>query len=95
MFSWRALTRFTLFRAGTRLILSITLICLCIDSDCGHYDGYTADDFERLPKTLGSVKGKFLLSSYPGELLNRYCKKCGWHMGALSKSDREREKAVI
>lgn len=56
-----------------------------IDSDCGHYDGYTADDFERLLKTLGSVKGKFLLSSYPGELLNRYCKKCGWHMWSIEQ----------
>lgn len=48
------------------------------NSDCGHYGGYSAADFERLLITLSEVKGKFLLSSYPSELLEKYVKKFGW-----------------
>jgi len=49
------------------------------NSDCGHYDGYSIEDFEALLKLLSSIKGKFLLSSYPSELLSRYTKQMGWH----------------
>lgn len=49
------------------------------NSDCGHYDGYTIEDFENLLKTLGKIEGRFLLSSYPSELLDRYVKAHGWH----------------
>ncbi len=50
------------------------------NSDCGHYDGYSEQDFENLLKLLASIKGKFLLSSYPSPLLKRYVKEHGWHM---------------
>jgi DNA adenine methylase len=53
------------------------------NSDCGHYDGYTIDDFERLLITLQAVKGKFLLSSYPSPLLAKYAKTNGWHQWSL------------
>ncbi|NNV54513.1 DNA adenine methylase [Limnovirga soli] len=56
-----------------------------IGSDCGHYDGYTDDDFERLLQSLSRVKGKFLLSSYPGKLLNKYAAKHGWHMWSVEQ----------
>jgi len=49
------------------------------NSDCGHYGGYSAFDFENLLKTLADVKGKFLLSSYPSELLDKYMKQYGWY----------------
>lgn len=49
------------------------------NSNCGHYDGYTIEDFEMLLKTLSSIKGKFLLSSYPSPLLKQYVKQMGWH----------------
>jgi len=49
------------------------------NSDCGHYGGYSIHDFENLLKTLAEVEGKFLLSSYPSELLDKYKKKHGWH----------------
>lgn len=42
------------------------------NSDCGHYDGYSKDDFETLLKVLSNIEGKFLLSSYPSELLSKY-----------------------
>ncbi|MFN4249045.1 MAG: DNA adenine methylase [Flavipsychrobacter sp.] len=48
------------------------------NSDCGHYKGYTEADMVRLLETLASVKGKFLLSSYPSELLAKYTQQYGW-----------------
>jgi len=55
------------------------------NSDCGHYDGYSLEDFERLLETLASIKGKFLLSSYPSEVLLKAAKKYGWHMWSLEQ----------
>ena len=55
------------------------------NSDCGHYVGYTEHDFERLLVTLANVKGKFLLSSYPSELLARYVKKYGWYQKQVTQ----------
>lgn len=40
------------------------------NSDCGHYSGYNKDDFANLLSVLKSIKGKFLLSSYPSDLLS-------------------------
>jgi DNA adenine methylase len=53
------------------------------NSDCGHYDGYTIEDFEKLLKTLNQIKGKFLLSSYPSPILQKYAKENGWFMWSL------------
>lgn len=53
------------------------------NSDCGHYDGYSIEDFEKLLQTLASVKGKFLLSSYPSPILMKYAKEHGWHQWSL------------
>jgi len=53
------------------------------NSDCGHYDGYTIEDFEQLLKALSEIKGKFLLSSYPSPLLMRWAKQMGWHQWSL------------
>jgi DNA adenine methylase len=48
------------------------------NSNCGHYDGYTIEDFETLLKVLSNLEGKFLLSSYPSELLTEFTKRNGW-----------------
>ena len=53
------------------------------NSNCGHYDGYTIEDFERLLQALCSIKGKFLLSSYPSPILMKYAKQYGWHQWSL------------
>ncbi|HKR03960.1 MAG TPA: DNA adenine methylase [Bacteroidia bacterium] len=44
----------------------------------GHYKNYSEQDFENLLKLLSQIKGKFLLSSYPSELLNKYIRKNKW-----------------
>lgn len=44
----------------------------------GHYDGYTEEDFKNLLDTLAQIKGKFLLSSFPSDILTEYIKKYNW-----------------
>lgn len=67
------------------------------NADMGHYDGYTADDFEALLKLVSTIKGKFLLSSYPSDLLTKYTSENNWHTitieqivsaGPLKKTER-------
>jgi DNA adenine methylase len=55
------------------------------NSDCGHYDGYSEQDFEGLLIKLSTIKGKFLLSSYPSTLLQKYAKEHGWHMWSVEQ----------
>jgi len=50
------------------------------NADMGHYDGYTLDDFKNLLDTLEKVEGKFMLSTYPSEILSEYVKRNGWRM---------------
>lgn len=57
-----------------------------IQTNQGHYDKYTETDYERLLDTLAKVKGKFLLSSFPSDLLDEYIKKYGWHTKQFSKT---------
>jgi DNA adenine methylase len=52
----------------------------------GHYNPYSERDFEDLLKLLSIVKGKFLLSSYPSEILERYVKKHKWHTRRVDMS---------
>lgn len=55
------------------------------NSDCGHYDGYSIQDFENLLITLSEIKGKFLLSSYPSPILQKYAKEKGWSMWSVEQ----------
>lgn len=55
------------------------------NSDCGHYDGYSEQDFTNLLDTLAQIKGKFMLSSYPSPLLQRYAKAQGWEMFSVEQ----------
>jgi DNA adenine methylase len=49
------------------------------NSDMGHYKGYTEDDFIQLLDILSTLKGKFMLSSYPSDVLNEYIKRYEWN----------------
>ena len=55
------------------------------NSNCGHYQGYAASDFEALLKLLSSIEGKFLLSSYPSDLLLKYAKKNSWKTRSIEQ----------
>ena len=50
------------------------------NSDCGHYAGYSADDFKKLLDVLAAVKGKFLLTCYPSDIVDTYILAHGWHI---------------
>jgi DNA adenine methylase len=56
------------------------------NSNCGHYNGYTEDDFKALLEVLGQIKGKFLLSSYPSELLTEIANRSGWHTKSVQQA---------
>jgi DNA adenine methylase len=73
-----------------------------VNSDCGHYDGYTWDDYELLLKKLATIKGKFLLSSYPSEMLDQFATKHKWHQKQIqmavtvaNKSGRRKAKTEV
>ena len=57
-----------------------------IDSNQGHYGGYTHEHFRRDLDALSKVKGKFLLSSYPSEILDEYVAKNGWYSVSVDKA---------
>jgi len=56
------------------------------NSDCGHYDGYSKDDFERLLSQLSKIEGKFLLSSYPSDILAEYTDQFGWKTKSITQN---------
>lgn len=56
-----------------------------IDTNQGHYEGYTIADYEKLLTILEGVKGKFLLSSYPSDILDTYIQKNGWYSKRFDK----------
>jgi DNA adenine methylase len=51
----------------------------------GHYAGYLRSDFEDLLKTCEQIKGKFLLSTYPTDILAEYTKMNDWYTVEISK----------
>lgn len=63
------------------------------NSDCGHYDGYSIDDFESLLKTLANIKGKFLLSSYPSPILMKYANEHKWNVWSVEQEVTINKKA--
>ena len=71
------------------------------NSDCGHYRGYTVDDFRRLLDQLTDIKGRFLLSSYPSAELAEYTRSRGWHtiqfeqMVSVNKRARKKKIEVL
>lgn len=71
------------------------------NSDCGHYKGYTLEDYTKLLQTLSNIKGKFLLSSYPSEVLEDFTGKNAWYRHNIvkkivaSKTDRTKDKTEV
>lgn len=50
-----------------------------VDADMGHYKGYSSEDFNKLLEVISGIKGKFILSSYPNEDLERFVNQNGWN----------------
>jgi DNA adenine methylase len=57
-----------------------------VNSNQGHYSGYTQEHFNALLERLSSIKGKFLLSSYPNDKLVEMQAQCGWQSKAIDKA---------
>ncbi|GAA4277006.1 DNA adenine methylase [Aquimarina mytili] len=55
------------------------------NSDMGHYKGYSEHDFKELLEVLSKIKGKFLLSSYPSDILEKYKNKNKWFQHSIEK----------
>jgi DNA adenine methylase len=49
-------------------------------ADMGHYAGYTKEDFVALLEVLSTLKGKFMLSSYPSDVLSEYATRNNWNL---------------
>ncbi|RNL90122.1 DNA adenine methylase [Sinomicrobium pectinilyticum] len=56
-----------------------------VNSDQGHYGGYTLEHYTQDLEALAAMKGKFLLSAYPSETLNQYINEYGWQKKAFEK----------
>lgn len=52
---------------------------LYMNADQGHYTGYTEEQFIILLDICSNMKGRFLLSCYPGDIIDTYVKKNGWN----------------
>jgi len=69
------------------------------NSNMGHYAGYTEGDYKNLLDLLSQLKGKFLMSSYPSDILQTYVTKNGWRMKsfdmALSASKGNKRKTEV
>lgn len=50
-----------------------------VGADQGHYGGYTQEHFNELLEALTEIKGKFLLSSYPNDVLDQFRKQNKWY----------------
>lgn len=55
------------------------------NSNQGHYSGFSQHDFEQLLTNLSQLKGKFLLSSYPNDALEKFTNKFGWFTKVFDK----------
>lgn len=72
-----------------------------VGADQGHYGGYTQEHFSALLEALSNIQGKFLLSSYPNDVLELYKKQYGWYcndkdlaLSVSSKSGKRKMEAL-
>ena len=57
-----------------------------VGADQGHYGGYTQEHFNSLLQVLTGIKGKFLLSSYPNDILNTFRQNYNWNHKDVNKA---------
>lgn len=59
----------------------------CVGSNMGHYANMFNDENLRdLLELLSTIKGKFMLTMYPNEVIQSYVERCGWR---IAKVDRQ------
>lgn len=56
-----------------------------VGTHMGIYGGYTEQDYRNLLDLLSVIQGKFLLSSYPSDILDEYIAKNGWYTKTFDK----------
>ena len=56
-----------------------------IDCNQGHYSGYTKENYSELLDILQGVQGKFILSSFPNEILEQYIDAHGWNNKSIDQ----------
>jgi DNA adenine methylase len=52
----------------------------------GYYGGNTLEYFQKLLQLLATLKGKFMPSNYPSELLSSFVQRAGWRIIELDLS---------
>ena len=58
-----------------------------IGTDCGHYEGtFDMEAMERLLTLLATVKGKFMLTMFPLELIKQYADNNGWVIHKVTRT---------
>ncbi len=57
-----------------------------VSANQGHYAGYTEIDFRNLLDACANMQGKFLLSSYPEDILMEYRQKHNWKSEDIVKT---------
>lgn len=73
-----------------------------INSDCGHYEGlFSNDNMVELLELLSSIKGKFMLTMFPLDVIRQYADDKGWIVHKIertisaSKTSRRRQEEWI
>ena len=64
------------------------------NTDQAHYKGYTMSDLEKLMEVLATVKGKFLLSNYPQDIIQHYSNQYQWNNRRFKMSIAASKKSV-
>jgi len=54
-------------------------------ADQGHYSGYIEEQFIELLGTCNNLKGKFLLSCYPGKIIDNFIEANNWNYKKIMK----------
>ncbi|MBI9052471.1 MAG: DNA adenine methylase [Bacteroidales bacterium] len=57
-----------------------------IGTDCGHYCGYTEEEFIRLLKLLETIEGKFMLTMFPNETLTGFVIRNNWKVVEVERT---------
>ena len=72
-----------------------------VGSDLGHYKGYNEQNFTELLELLATIKGKFMLTMFPNEILSKFAKENNWKTVEIertisaSKTKRRKQTELI